>query len=522
MGRLPYVGAAPREGTRQTEDFLGLNLGTVISDREFSDMHNMSTEKYPAVSTRRKRGKVLKRLGKPNGIFYKDGLIYADGTQLFYRDKKIADVSDSEKTFVGMGAYLLVWPDKLIYNTSTGVLERMEASWSQTAQATFEQLQDGSTLIRVSCTGIGKNFRQYDGVTMAGCSRKQFNKTFVIQEIGADYIVMTGDLTERVTQAAGLTLKRTVPDMDFVCENENRVWGCSSKNHEIYASKLGDPCNWNVFEGISTDSYAATIGSDGNFTGCVSYLGYVMFFKEDAVHKIYGSKPANYQVMTSGINGVAAGCEKTVAVVNETLYYVARNGVYAFNGAQPEVISQKLEGLSFSAGAAGVYQNRYYASLKDQTGAWTVYVYDALRGLWSKEDELQLYGCAYGAGELYCVDAAGDLFTVAGDRDETIEWMLETGDLTEDAMEFKHLRRLLLYFRIEPGAELNVEVMYDNDGVWHPEGVYRAEHYRTRTVNLVPRRCVHYRIRLYGIGDVTLMGMSRRIGYGTEIRGNYR
>ena len=372
MGRLPYVAAAPREGTQQTMEFLGLNLGTVITGNEFADMWNMSTEKYPAVCTRRSRGKILKHLGKPNGIFYKDGLIYADGTELFYRDQKIADVEDSEKTFVGMGAYLLVWPDKLIYNTSTGTMEHMEVSWSQTGQATFEPLQEGSTLIRVSCTGIGKNFRQYDGVTMAGCSSEQFNKTFVIQEIGDDYIVMTGDLTGRVTQVSGLTLKRTVPDMDFLCENENRVWGCSSKNHEIYASKLGDPGNWNVFEGISTDSYAATIGSDGDFTGCVSYLGYVMFFKEDAVHKVYGSKPANYQVMTSGINGVAKGCEKTISVVNETLYYVARNGIYAFNGAQPELISQKLEGLAFSAGAAGVCRNRYYASLKDQAGAWTV------------------------------------------------------------------------------------------------------------------------------------------------------
>ncbi len=522
MGRLPYVASAPREGTLRAMEFLGLNLGTVITDNEFADMWNMSTEKYPAVSARQRRGKVQKSLAKPNGIFYKDGLVYADGTQLFYKDRKIADVADSKKTFVGMGAYLLIWPDKLIYNTSTGVMEHMEASWSQTAQATFEPLQEGSTLIRVSCTGIGKDFRQYDGVTMAGCSREPFNKTFVIQEIGDDYIVMTGDLTERFTQPSGLTLKRTVPDMDFVCENENRVWGCSSRNHEIYASKLGDPSNWNVFEGISTDSYAATIGSDGAFTGCVSYLGYVMFFKEDAVHKVYGSKPSNYQVMTSGINGVAAGCEGTVAVVNETLYYVARNGVYAFNGAQPEIISQKLEGLSFTAGAAGVYRNRYYASLKDPTGAWRVYVYDALRGLWSKEDDLHLYGCACGAGELYCIDADGNLFTIAGDRDETIDWMLETGDLLENALEFKHIRRILLYFRIEAGAELNVSVMYDNDGVWNPEGTYRSGHYRTRTVNLVPRRCVHYRIRLHGTGDVTLLGMDRKVGYGTEIRGSYR
>lgn len=32
--------------------------------------------------------------------------------------------------------------------------------------------------------------------------------------------------------------------------------------------------NWNCFEGIATDSYAASVGSDGDFTGCIGHMGY--------------------------------------------------------------------------------------------------------------------------------------------------------------------------------------------------------------------------------------------------------
>ena len=67
-----------------------------------------------------------------------------------------------------------------------------------------------------------------------------------------------------------------MPELDFLCENENRLWGC--KGDTIYASKLGDPFNWNVFDGVSTDSYAVDVGSAGDFTGCFAYRGYPVFF----------------------------------------------------------------------------------------------------------------------------------------------------------------------------------------------------------------------------------------------------
>ena len=55
--------------------------------------------------------------------------------------------------------------------------------------------------------------------------------------------------------------------------------------NELYACKLGDFKNWNCFLGISTDSYVASVGTDGPWTGAVTYLGNPIFFKETCLHK---------------------------------------------------------------------------------------------------------------------------------------------------------------------------------------------------------------------------------------------
>lgn len=520
MGRLPYLQTAPKEMSRQIGSFLGLNKGLVIAENEFSDMKNMSSDRFPAICTRQNRGEVQKTLSSPHGLFYKNGLAYADGTGLYYKDKKIADVTDTDKTMVGLGAYLVVFPDKIMYNTSTEELTHLEVSWTQSAKATFAPLQEGSTMVKISCTGIGKPFNTFDAVTISGCTNESFNKSAVIQEKADDYIVIIGDLTKELTQEKGLKLERTVPNMDFVCESENRLWGCSSEKHEIYASKLGDAANWQAFEGISTDSYAVTVGSDGDFTGCISHLGYVLFFKGDAIHKVFGNKPSNYQVTTSApMRGVREGCERTLCVVNETLMYLSRNDVCSYDGAQPESVSAALPDMGFQAGTAGQYNGKYYASLRDKTGAWGLYVYDLQKQLWHKEDSMHALFMAYGDGKLYCIDSDKRLFTMAGERKETISWSLETGDLLEGSMAHKHIKRLFFRLDMEAGAEANVWICCDNSPEWEKLYTYRAKGQRTYVVNVIPARCQSYRIRLEGFGKAALIAVGKVIGEGSELSG---
>lgn len=519
MGRLPYLNITPKETSRQVGNFLGLNRRAVINENEFADMQNMTSDCFPAIATRKKRGEIVKTLQSPHGLFYKNGLAYVSGTELYYKDKKIADVTDTDKSIVGTGAYLVVFPDKIMYNTSTDELTSLEIQWEQTSSATFSQTTKGSTMVKISCSGIGKPFKQFDGVEITGCTNENYNRTTVIQELADDYIVIIGDLPESFSQDAGLSINRKVPDMDYLCENGNRIWGCSSVNHEVYASKLGDPSNWNAFEGISTDSYAATIGSDGDFTGCLSHMGYVLFFKEDSIHTVYGDKPSNFKITTmTPARGIAKGCEGTACVVDETLIYASRNSICSYDGATPDSISEALGDIKVSAGTAGQYNGKYYVSVESDK-EWGLYVYDLNKGLWHKEDDLHILFMAYGEGELYCIDAQGNLFTIAGSRDEQIEWVLESGDMLDGSIEHKYLKRLLFHLKLEEGTELDILLKYDEQEEWTKVNTYTARSYRTHVLNAVPRRCQKYRYRLEGRGTAMLIAMGKYIGYGSEMHG---
>ncbi len=515
--RLPYLRTTQQQADKSVGSFGGLNTQLVIQENEFSDMKNMSIDGYPAISVRQPRGVIQKTIGKPNGLFYKNGLMYVDGTALYYKEKKIADVSDSRKQIVGIGAYAVVFPDKIMYNTSTGELKQMEETWTQSGSAAFAQTTQGSTLVKITSTGIGKKFSQYDSVLISGCTNAAFNKSIILQEVADNYVVVIGSLSAQFTQGSGLTIKRTVPDMDYVCENENRLWGCSSKNHEIYSSKLGDPANWQSFEGISTDSYAVTVGSDGDFTGCVSHLGYVIFFKEDTIHKVFGNKPSNYQVSTSSpVRGIAKGMERTACIVNETLIYAGRDDICSYDGAQPDSVGDALRNLEFAGGVASHQGGKYYASLQ-AGGSWGLYVYDLKRTIWTKEDDLHLVDMVYGDGDLYCVDVAGNLFTIKGKRKEVISWYLESGDLLEGTIDNKHIRKLRFHIRMQQETEVSVLMQYDDDPEWYRVSTFRSKTYRTHVVPVIPRRCQKYRYRLEGCGDMQLIAISKVIGLGSDV-----
>jgi len=450
MSRLPFLKFNTRVREKQISSFGGYNRQLVIGENEFTDMRNMSSCDFPAISVRPPRGPVIKTLEKPNGLIWKNGLAYVDGTEFYYKDKLIGTVEDSEKQLIGMGAYILIWPDKKYFNTSDETFGDLEKVFEQTATATIAPVSEGATFVKITSDGI--DFKQWDGVTIEGCSNEDLNKTTVVQSVEENAIVVAGVIEKEFTQASGLKISIKVPDMDFVTESNNRLWGCSSANHEIYASKLGDLFNWNCYEGISTDSYALTVGSDGDFTGIVSHLGYVLFFKENTIHKMYGNKPSNFQLNSYELHGVAAGCQRSICIVNETLFYKGRNGVCTYDGSMPYSVSEQFGNVVYTEAVAGQYDSKYYVSLQDSDGVWGLYVYDPAAGAWYREDSTHMCYTAYGEGDLYYIDGDNNLMTIRGATDEKIEWFLESGDLVESSLEHKHIIKLLLNMQLGRGG----------------------------------------------------------------------
>jgi hypothetical protein len=351
----------------------------------------------------------------------------------------------------------------------------------------------------------------------------------VIYAKNADWIVIKALIDSQFTQATAAKVERIIPDMDFITESENRIWGCSSANHEIYACKQGDAKNWNSFLGISTDSYAVTVGSAGNFTGCCTHLGYVIFFKQNVLHKIYGNKPANYQLTNTACRGVDEGSEKSLVIVNETLFYKSRYDVCAYNSALPASVSQALGSDYFSDAVSGAVAGMLYISMLEASGSYGMYVLDTARGLWYREDDTHVsYFAAYGPDLYFIDDDDKCLYSVRGgladypDNNAALEgalaWSAETGDIGMELPDAKYVSKLQLRLEIEQGALLCIEAQYDRSGIWQEVFRINSTRKRSYTVPIIPVRCDTMRLRQSGRGDCVVYSLAKTVEQGSDSR----
>lgn len=427
-------------------------------------------------------------------------------------------------------------------STTPNVLKK----WSETNGM---WVQVATTYVRISSTvNIGEGFKEYDGVTISGLKEatlvehatgKTFTDenisaidgSFVIQKCTANSIVVVGIIDTARTIDNGITIERKMPDVDFLVESENRLWGCkygakkdSNGNflntvNEIYACKLGDFKNWNCFMGISTDSYTASCGTDGRFTGAITHLGYPIFFKEDCFHKIYGNYPANYQIQTTACRGVQRGSHKSLAIVNEVLYYKSRNGVCGYDGSLPVEISSQFGEVPYSDAVAGSHHNKYYISMKDASGEYALFVYDAQKGMWHKEDNTKVDAFCSCNNEMYFI-SNGIIKTMFGSGvadTESVSWMAESGIIGTTMPDKKYISRILFRMALEVGTKVIISLQYDSSGEW--EQVYSAvgNNLRSFAIPVRPKRCDHFRVRIEGEGNAKIFSITKTIEQGSDV-----
>lgn len=519
--RLPYLQSVPSKGTATTSKFLGLNQNLIPADGEWAKLKNVSDRFFPAIGARPERGLKTATYTDPKGIMYKNGLFHIDGTKAYYKGVAKFDVSGSEKQLVGLGAYIVVFPDGIIYNTFKDEAERIQAEYVQSGTITFAPLSKDSAFTKITATDIGKTFAKNDNVYISGLPTSSpisgtFNDTTkIISASDTDYIVVTGALTETYTFNSGLKFERKMPKMDFVAEKDNRLFGCSSENHEIYCCKLGDPKNWYNYETGADNAWAATVGSDGDFTGCVKYSTYMMFFKEAAVHILRGYKPSNFQLNEKDVPGVRKGCDRSIQVIDETLYYVGRDGVYSYDGSIPQKISNNIT-ADISDAVAGQYKSKLYISCK-LDGEQTLLVYDTQKGIWDVEDNETFKFADESDGMLYFVDSENNHTSICGSRDELISWSMESGNLWADMLNQTYVSKLKLNLWLDMGSEVTVYMRFDEGAEWIQKGHIASTANKVYTLPIVPQRCAKCFIKLEGAGQFRLLAMSRDIEQGSEL-----
>ena len=343
------------------------------------------------------------------------------------------------------------------------------------------------------------------------------NTTNIVYGCGDDYIIVAGLLRENQTLADTLTVDLKIPDLAYVCEANNRLWGCSyaeldgKLTNEIRCCALGDFRNWYKFEGTSMDSYVASVGSDGPFTGAFTLQSTPLFFKEGFLHKISGTQPSNFTLNTIKCRGVQDGSWRSLTAVNETLCYKARHDVMAYDGSTPYSVGEKLGTDMLYDAVGGAYRDKYYMCARDDLMGWHTYVLDTAKGLWHKEDEQKISCMASVGGEL--ILALGDsLMAVSPEEDGTegsFPWSVTFGIFGFAYERSKYLSRFNIRAQMEAGAEMDFEIMYDSNGEWEHMGTMRTRTLRTFMLPVIPRRCDHCQIRISGRGKTSIYSIAR-------------
>lgn len=360
---------------------------------------------------------------------------------------------------------------------------------------------------------------------------------------GEGYLVLKGVFFTRwvtisAEAAASVSAGRRMPDMDFVVEAQNRLWGCKygvvdgELVNEIYASALGDFKNWRKYDGTSMASWAASVGTDGAWTGAISYQGKPHFFKEKHLHKVYPSAYGGHQIADTQLNGVQDGCRFSLFQMDGSLFYMSRDGVCVYDGSYPRIISNALGDTVCYKAFFGGAKRKLYALMIEDDGNFgkldQLYVYDLRNGIWNKETAAVPYGigdgaefasvgeCLYFCGKTYRVPAAykesttlWDIHGYEGEAETDVSFRCTSGLIGYADAEQKYITRFVLRLYLAQGASMKVYIEYDSSGTFEQQAELTGTGTGSVVIPVRPRRCDHFRIRMSGVGQMALYSFQK-------------
>lgn len=510
--RMPELPYDLRPNKVDIVQMRGINWSDALKDGDLRDSLNVSARRWPYITTR--KGRVKKDPYKNATAMTAWGkLVVVQGTSLLYDGKKIGTVTAGQKQFAVINTKMVIWPDKVYLDINSKKIKPLAATVTG-SKAKFTK----NKMTVSGWTDLTTLFKAGDGVTLSGCvTQSANNKDFVIKAVTAKEITVADNtFTEATETSTSIKIERKIPDLDFICESENRLWGCNSTTQTLYASALGDPTNFYVYEGLSTDSYTLAVGTDGKFTGCCKLSTSVLFWKETKLHKMLGGYPAEYSMYTYELEGLQDGCHKSQQVINDTLFYKGPHGVYAYSGGTPTLISENFGEKVFSDAVAGNDGDRYYLSVKDGDTS-RLMVYETKTGIWVLEDETKAVDFARLGRQLYMLDGSGNIYLLDGEETpQTQMWMVQFAPMYETLTGKKAYSRMLMRVELPVGSYVIVKMRCDGKP-WKECGRLIGREVNVTRMRFAANRCDKFELRLEGKGPCAVLGISREFILGSDV-----
>lgn len=529
---LPQIPINIQRRQSQVLNLAGINISDNYNEGSMRDCLNMSARRYPYFTTRKGREEV-EDYSDVTAVTAWDGLVVVSGTDLYYKGEKVGEVTAGDKQFACINTKIVIMPDKKILDMRTKELSDMAALATFSSNVTTTAPSEGDTEQVMTVTGdvvSSVSGFKADDVIRVTLDTDTFDLTYEKVELSSGNTKITfktnaaGNFTTKTYTSGDRKMERRVPNFDFICESNNRIWGCVNEEQTIYASALGDPTNYYDYSGESTDSYAVAVGSSGSFTGCHKLGSSVLFFKEDTLHKIIGDYPSNYTMYPYSVDGVREGCHKSMQVINEMLIYLSRNGVCMYTGGSVNHISEALGNVKYSNGVAGNDGEYYYLSCKDESNVNHLFVMDIKKNMWIKEDDVVASDFVNSNGELYMVNSADKKLYILNKGKFTDDWFILFNPIYESVkvgrgaqmlLNKKHFVKLILRVQIEKGHYCTVKYRCD-DGRWEESCKILGKGEELISTVFAINRCDKFELKLEGTGEFTLLNLARLYSTGSE------
>ena len=534
--RFPKFPSVRLDKVLTINEFWGYNATPACAPSEFSEMKNLSSINFPAVSPISKPVKLYQ--GVADIFAYEDVIlkITEEGDLYIGGEKLLSGLSLSSREYSVLGKYLIIMPDGLYYDLKAKTLGSLSSDWSGKGSFIKGDVFDSGLYVN-TLKGQNVNFAVYfsEGDCIEVKNGSDSLGFFTVLQIKGEYILFENGDFEEGTELS-ITLERKIPRLQNTFECNNRLWG--TEDNCIFASSLGDPFNFYKYRGISTDSYFKEIYSAGEFTAGVSYGETPVFFKERGIYRIYGTQPEDFHTDVKEAPGVSQGCDESVTVLDGSIYYAGDDGIYRYSSAYPEKISSRLGSLKIGSAFGGSDGKRYFVSFSKAYGIkqsmsefladlynTVLYAYDHEKRTWYKYDEAlkvkKILTGPYGSGlkkqNTIALCRDGQVFTLseklgaglAGDVEysdnKSVESFGITGDI--DLGPLSRINSIRLSAKVEKESELYGEISFDG-GKFHRfcsvvgDGAERKYTFRVPKV-----RFSSCRLKLGGVGEYLIKNL---------------
>lgn len=312
-----------------------------------------------------------------------------------------------------------------------------------------------------------------------------------------------------------------IPDFDYICSKDNRLWGCCNSNRTIYASALGDPTDFWTFEGDTLDAYQVAVASANKFTGIIALNSQIAIMKQHTIHKMLGSYPSEYTLYEYNFEGTEKNNGGSLVNVENAALFLSEHGLASYSGSSVTSIDDSL-GTSQKSNALAMYDGeKYFLHFKDADNNDKTYVYDTRYGMWIQEEYGEVLSFAHYSSDNYVLvkeEKQNKILKITSGETYDAEWeiifkpfieTISTTKTTTHIFEKKRYTKLTLRVELPEGSYIKAEGLYDGAGEWHLLGGASGTKDGVCDIVINTPRVDKLQLKLSGLGAMTILAMER-------------